>query len=322
MPSLNLDEDQRFSEFLIRGDDGSDLQSIAGLAEASPPLTLRDSTKDAIAAHAKHDAPDEACGFIVRSQDGEQVIPAENRAENKTRRFLIHPMEMLAASAFGTVVGVYHSHTERGPEPTGPDKLASEALNLPYVIYSVPRNDWATYVPTGYRAPLLGREWSDGISDCYSLAVDYFDRLRCCQTCQEWSAPELTDQSCGVCRGPVDFGSHWGKKPPMLYREDYWWRRKNEDGSPKYNYLAQLYTQLDFVRVPLPTIRLNDVVVMKYDSEVVPHHLGMYLGGSQLLHHVRESLSCRVTFGDDLKRLAVMVLRYRPWVKEGDVWSK
>src|SRR4051812_2711686 len=86
-----------------------------------------------IVAHAKRDAPNECCGLLV-GRPGEilEAIPASNGASDPTRRYEISPVDYFAQTRrcrtinaaqdehFG-VVGAYHSHPRRGPEPSETD---------------------------------------------------------------------------------------------------------------------------------------------------------------------------------------------------------
>ena len=52
--------------------------------------------------------------------------------------------------------------------------MACEASGLPWHIVGIPSEDWIRIEPTGFVAPLVGRGWSHGVLDCYSLVRDWF----------------------------------------------------------------------------------------------------------------------------------------------------
>jgi proteasome lid subunit RPN8/RPN11 len=94
-----------------------------------------------IVAHAKRAAPHECCGLLVgRPADGPadagphvlEAIPASNGASDPARRYEISPVDYFAQlrrcrtinaaqhERFA-VIGAYHSHPRRGPEPSETD---------------------------------------------------------------------------------------------------------------------------------------------------------------------------------------------------------
>ena len=64
------------------------------------------------------------------------------------------------------------------PEPSQADRVACEATALPWFIVSFPSGHWTELRPQGYAAPLVGREWSHGVLDCYSLIRDWYAQER------------------------------------------------------------------------------------------------------------------------------------------------
>lgn len=78
-------------------------------------------------AEAARAAPDECCGLLLgRGVRIEQVCPADNVADDPSRRFEIDPMALLAAHKAARaggpdIVGYYHSHPEGHPLPSAID---------------------------------------------------------------------------------------------------------------------------------------------------------------------------------------------------------
>lgn len=63
--------------------------------------------------------------------------------------------------------------------PSEADKVACEASGLPWAIVSVidgVAGEINVFEPSGYEAPLIGREFSHGVTDCVQLVNDYFQR--------------------------------------------------------------------------------------------------------------------------------------------------
>jgi cell wall-associated NlpC family hydrolase len=84
-----------------------------------------------------------------------------------TDQFVIHPEDYAKADEQGQIVAVVHSHPGLPPEPSQADRVACEASGMPWHIVSVPSVAWVSMEPSGYVAPLVGR-------DCYALVRDWF----------------------------------------------------------------------------------------------------------------------------------------------------
>lgn len=106
-------------------------------ASAPPPprrLQLSEELQEEIAQHGEATFPDECCGVLLGTeQDGERVVsqllPIENEwsEEERRRRFLITPQEMLRAEKEGRkagldVLGFYHSHPDAPARPSSFDR--------------------------------------------------------------------------------------------------------------------------------------------------------------------------------------------------------
>jgi proteasome lid subunit RPN8/RPN11 len=94
-------------------------------------IRIRSAVLAAIAAHARHEAPDECCGLLIaRNGRIEEAVAVENQAADPSRRYEIAPAEYLAAikRCRGTdaiVIGAYHSHPRSRPEPSATDREAA-----------------------------------------------------------------------------------------------------------------------------------------------------------------------------------------------------
>jgi proteasome lid subunit RPN8/RPN11 len=129
--------------------------------------------------HAKKHAPKEACGLIVKDTKEElELFECKNVADSM-REFEIDPNDYAKAEDSGEIVGIFHSHTMVGSKPSQADLVACEASGLPWYIVAVPSGAWNTIYPHGYKAPLIGREYSHGVLDCYALVRDWLieDRI-------------------------------------------------------------------------------------------------------------------------------------------------
>lgn len=233
-------------------------------------MTLNDELKAAIVAHAERELPREACGLVVIVKGRALYWPAANLAQG-TDQFVLDARDYAAAEAAGDIVAVVHSHPYLPPAPSQADRVACEASRLPWHIVSLPTRTWASLAPEGYVAPLVGREWSHGVLDCYAIIRDWYRQMR-------------------------------GVVLPDFPRHDDWWRR----GENLYidNFIAAgFYPLID--EAP----QMGDVILMQVMSPV-PNHGAIYLGDNLILHHVQNRLSCRDVYGGMWKKHTTLMLRY------------
>jgi proteasome lid subunit RPN8/RPN11 len=111
-------------------------------------LELAAEGLDRIRAHAAAVYPDECCGALIGTPDGNgstrviDTLPLPNTTEEGARRrFLVRPADYRAAEARAReagadLVGFYHSHPDHPARPSGYD-LDHAWPNLSYVIVSV-----------------------------------------------------------------------------------------------------------------------------------------------------------------------------------------
>ena len=127
--------------------------------------------------HAREEYPRESCGLLVIRRGREVYVPCRNIGVG-TDQFVIHPEDFAQADSRGQIVGVVHSHPGLPPTASQADRVACEASGLPWHIISFPSGQWAQIQPSGYLAPLVGREWSHGVLDCWRrLNFDHLCRL-------------------------------------------------------------------------------------------------------------------------------------------------
>jgi proteasome lid subunit RPN8/RPN11 len=114
---------------------------------------------EAIANHARHDAPRECCGLLIGHEDRiEEAEPVVNRAADPLRRYEIDPNDFLAAvkrcrGTTRSVVGVYHSHPRTDAEPSESD--CAEAFGPFLYIIAGP-------VAAEAPAPVRAYRWENG----------------------------------------------------------------------------------------------------------------------------------------------------------------
>ena len=228
------------------------------------------NTRDQIIEHAHKEYPRECCGLLVIYRGREVYIPCRNIGVG-TDNFVIHPEDYAAADQLGEIVGVVHSHPNLSPEPSQADRVACEASGLPWHIVSIPNATWAEVYPNGYKAPLVGREWSHGVLDCYAIIRDWYDQER-------------------------------GIKLPDFERHDDWWHHGG-------NLYLENYEKAGFRRVLNEPLEVGDVIIMQVQSPV-PNHAAVYIGDDMILHHVQNRLSTRDIYGGYWRKNTSHIVRY------------
>lgn len=235
-------------------------------------MLLSDELKAVIVAHAERELPREACGVVVIHKGRALYWPAANLAVGSDQ-FVLDPRDYAAAAAHGDIVGIVHSHPYLPPEPSQADRVACEASNLPWHIVSIPTGVWNTFYPTGYVAPLVGREWSHGVLDCYAIIRDWYRQKRAIVL-------------------------------PDFPRHDEWWQRGE-------NLYLENFSRAGFAPIEATELAPGDVILMQIASPV-PNHGAVFLGDNLILHHVQNRLSCRDVYGGMWRKHSTHFLRHAP----------
>jgi len=221
-------------------------------------------------AHAQEAFPRESCGLLVIRKGREVYWPCRNIGVG-TDQFVLHPEDYAQADEQGQIVAVVHSHTGLPCTPSQADRVACEASGLPWHIVSIPNGEWTSLEPTGYVAPLVGREWSHGVLDCYALVRDWFRAER-------------------------------GIDLPNFARFDDWWKRGQ-------NLYLDNFAQAGFAVVEPDELQTGDCLLMQVASPV-PNHAAVYLGDGLILHHLQGRLSSREVYGGYWQKITTHTLRY------------
>ena len=108
-------------------------------------MVIPPAIRDELAAHARDEAPNEACGLIVlRDGRAECYVRGRNTLESPYRFQLDVDPEAWFLEDEGFELAVFHSHPETAPRPSRTD-IENVGLwaGKPYVIYSVARDELA-----------------------------------------------------------------------------------------------------------------------------------------------------------------------------------
>jgi cell wall-associated NlpC family hydrolase len=166
---------------------------------------------------------------------------------------------------------VVHSHVYIPPIPSEADKVGCEQSQLPWLIVNHPVGTHTITYPSGYKAPLIGRCFKEGLFDCYALVKDYFAQER--------------DIALPDCERPA-----------------VWF----EVG---VSILTDNFKEFGFVEISEEDLQPGDCLLMRVGASV-PNHCAVYLDDNIILHHVKDRLSGREVFGTFWRRATTHYLRY------------
>lgn len=233
---------------------------------------MNNQTRASAELHAREEYPRESCGLIVVVKGRERYWRCRNIATEEDQ-FVLNPADYAAADDAGEILAVVHSHPNLSPKASMADRYAMEASGLPWHIYAIPAGYWANYEPSGYKAPLVGREWCYGVLDCYSLARDWY--------AQEMNLQLSDYDRCGE-----------------------WWNKG-------MNTFADNFENEGFVRLePEVNPIWGDALLMQLQSPV-PCHVAICLGDDLILHHMRDRLSSRDVLSGYYQKNITHILRHR-----------
>lgn len=219
--------------------------------------------------HALQEYPREACGLAVIIKGRERYWPCRNLATDGDQ-FIMDPEDYAAADEAGDIVAVVHSHPDAPAEPSPADRMACEATATPWHIVSVPSGQWATLLPVGYQAPLVGREYRHGVQDCYTLVSDWYAQA--------------------------------GLLLPNFQRDDGWW----DNGQNLY---VDNFEACGFREIAADDLQYGDALLIAVSSPV-PNHAAVFIGDNLIIHHAHNRLSGREIYGDFWRKHTTHVLRH------------
>ncbi len=258
-------------------------------------MRISQKLQDQIRAHAERAYPAEACGVLIKSAAGREYVPCANVARTDREHFQIDGRDLAAAEDRGEVLAYVHSHPDKSPVPSMVDRVSCELHELPWCIVGWPGGDFEWFSPSGFQAPLLGRDFSHGLLDCWTA-------------CRDWYAREA------------------GLHLPNFERQDLWW--EDEAGPSLYedNFKATGFYQVE-------TAERGDMLVLQIPTPgrecYHPNHAAIYLGdepalvsepaatlggcGPFIYHHMPGRAASREVYGWSQANRVKLILRHKDY---------
>jgi len=228
--------------------------------------------KDAALKHAKEQDPKESVGVLIVIKGKEQYYPCNNLSTYSQQCFILDPEDYVKADALGEITAIVHSHPVTPPSPSQADKVSCEQSGLKWHIVNPKTETWGYCEPTGYKPPLIGRQWVWGVTDCWSLVRDYY---------REQHNIQLLDYQRPIT--PQDFLDN-----PLFeqYAERTGFKELNKDEK----------------------LQKGDVLLMSILHPTL-NHVAIFLG-DEILHHLADRLSTREPYNEWLLKCTGKRYRY------------
>ena len=228
--------------------------------------------KDAALKHAKEQDPRESVGVLIVIKGKEQYYPCNNLSTYSQQCFILDPEDYVKADALGEITAIVHSHPITPPSPSQADKVSCEQRGLKWHIVNPKTETWGYCEPTGYKPPLIGRQWVWGVTDCWSLVRDYY---------KEQHNIQLLDYQRPIT--PQDFLDN-----PLFeqYAERTGFKELNKNEK----------------------LQKGDVLLMSILHPTL-NHVAIFLG-DEILHHLADRLSTREPYNEWLLKCTGKRYRY------------
>lgn len=204
--------------------------------------------------------PNESCGLVIYTEDGQVYVPCHNAHPDPANHFSIAQRTVARAMADGSLAGVIHSHPDGQGTPSKHDMVQQIAMGVPWGIFALGRGgrvrEYFSFGDHTLNAPLVGQPWRAAVYDCLGLVRRFFWQVH-------------------------------GVRLPDVAREDNWWETDTE---AFYHEHRPMFTQV--VDVAPSEVQAGDFVLFAIGGPA-PNHFGVYTGDNVMLHHMSNGLSAR-----------------------------
>jgi proteasome lid subunit RPN8/RPN11 len=209
--------------------------------------------KNKIIELAEANPNEEICGLLYYTFDSIEIFPCRNVSlEDKKYSYEIDPQEYIRAVSLGKLCGVYHSHPDDDSLFSETDIEYAEEFALPIYVYGLKDKKFAEYIPSSYEINLEGLPFVWGLFDCFSIVRNYF------------------------------------RQKHKLFISDY--DRDESFANSNSNIIIENMNREKFFIVENKDIQNDDVLLFK-SNRIFPHHFGVFVGNSRILHHPLGRLS-------------------------------
>lgn len=203
-------------------------------------------------AHAARAYPHESCGLVV----GRRYVAQANLCADPAAGFRLDPGAVLEAHRAG-LDAIVHSHPHPHPPcPTAADMRLQIDHDVPCAIVPVSAagepGQPVWWGPGVAIAPLIGRPYVHGITDCYSVARDWYRQER-------------------------------GLVLPDYPRRWRWWRSGRADAPPD-DLFGQYFADAGFRPIAYREAGPGDALLLRVASPVVSH-CAVIVEPGVMLHH-------------------------------------
>jgi proteasome lid subunit RPN8/RPN11 len=231
--------------------------------------------------HARAEYPRESCGLVAAGK----YFPCRNIAEDPLKDFVIAPADQAKVVKIAPIEMVIHSHPNGPMYPSKSDMEGQVASDVPWAIVPLDEDRMGDLIVWGDRdniAPIVGRQFVHGVSDCYSIIRDVY----------ALGKDKLAEQDIGWPFDPIVL--------PEGPRDDQWW----DKGEDLYldNFKRAGFKQIDFSE-----IRSGDVYLIKVHSDKI-NHGGVLVDNQLIIQHFPNRLSRREPAS--------------LWARNADVWLR
>jgi hypothetical protein len=77
---------------------------------------------------------------------------------------------------YNKIYYIYHSHTNENCDFSETDKVCSENLNLPIILYNIKKNIFKIHNPIKIQDDFIGRYYQYGKHDCFTLIQEFYKK--------------------------------------------------------------------------------------------------------------------------------------------------